>query len=518
MIHRGWLSIKALFIFDRPFMLCLAPGVINLHEMKRKLLAKEKMALWSAKFALRFVAALIVFFVGSHPARSQDQPVEKPRPQDTATSPEDSASSGIPTLFPHSESSRFWISGQANFVLQAHPDFPAAYSGSNSLHKNGEHATSRLLTLYTGVELTHTTEFLFDPESTGGHGISDALGLAGFTNLDVVRNPDLGSKPYIARVMLHQVISLSDETVSVTRNPLALFTKLPARRLEVRVGKFSLVDFFDANSVGTDSHLQFLNWTADNNGGYDYAADTRGYTYAAMIEYDDHVWSLRFAEALMPKVANGLELDWDVGRARSENIEFERRGNFLRHRAGVVRVVTYINHANMGSYREAIQAYRAGIDPIPDVIAHRRQGRIKYGVGGNFEQALTGWLTAFGRWGWNEGANESFAYTEVNEAIEFGAGANGSLWNRKWDRAGIAVMSNGISSDHQLYLALGGNGFLLGDGALSYGRESIVEGYYTAHLWRGVFASFDLQHVNNPGYNRARGPVIVPSLRLHLEF
>ena len=46
----------------------------------------------------------------------------------------------------------------------------------------------------------------------------------------------------------------------------------------------------------------------------------------------------------------------------------------------------------------------------------------------------------------------------------------------------------------------------------------ILESYYTLHLWRGVYPSFDLQYVWNPGYNRDRGPVIVPSLRLHLEF
>ena len=422
------------------------------------------------------------------------------------------------TLFPHSESSRFWISGQANIIFQAHPAFPAAYSGPNSLHATPENATSSVLTLYTGVELTQMTEFLFDEESTGGKGLSEALGLAGFTNLDVVRNPDIGSTPYVARVMLHQVIPLSHETVSVTRGPLALFTTLPARRIELRLGKLSLADFFDVNTVGSDSHLQFLNWTADANGAWDYAADTRGYTYAAMIEYDDHDWRVRFAEALMPKIANDIHLDADLARARSENIEFERRANLLPHRAGVVRVLTYINHANMGSYREAIQAFLAHVDAVPDVTAHRQQGRIKYGFGANFEQPVTDWLTAFGRWGWNEGANESFAYTEVNQAIEVGAGVSGKLWRRNLDRVGVAFISNGISGDHKLYLALGGQGFLLGDGALSYGRETIVESYYTSHLWRGVFASFDLQTINNPGYNRARGPVIVPGIRLHLDF
>jgi hypothetical protein len=77
---------------------------------------------------------------------------------------------------------------------------------------------------------------------------------------------------------------------------------------------------------------------------------------------------------------------------------------------------------------------------------------------------------------------------------------------------------NGIVGDHRVYLADGGLGFLLGDGALTYGQEKIFEGYYTLHMWRGLFASFDAQHINNPGYNKARGPVWVPGLRLHVDF
>jgi carbohydrate-selective porin OprB len=124
----------------------------------------------------------------------------------------------------------------------------------------------------------------------------------------------------------------------------------------------------------------------------------------------------------------------------------------------------------------------------------------------------------FGRRGWNEGQHESYAYTEVDETVELGVGVRGTHWGRKFDRAGLAFLSNGISRDHQEYLALGGLGFLLGDGRLNYDRENIVETYYTLHAWRGVYPSFGFQYVANPGYNRDRGPVLVPSLRLHLEF
>ncbi len=422
-----------------------------------------------------------------------------------------------PTVFPHSETARWWVSGQVNIVFQAHPDFHALYSGPNSLSARAEHATSRVLTLYTGYQLGKHTEALFDLESAGGRGISDALGMAGFTNVDVVRNPTLGSKPYLARLMVHQVFALSAKEEDAERTPTSLLTKLPERRFELRAGKMSVADYLDVNSVGSDSHLQFLNWTAVNNGAYDYAADTRGYTVAVIAEYHDHDWSARFGEALMPKVANGPQLDFDLFRARSENIELEFRPELEKGKKTTIRLLSFINHANMGSYHEAVQAFLSGTDPQPDITAHRKQGRIKYGFGLNAEQEITKTARMFGRLGWNEGQNESFAYTEVDQAVEIGADWRLDRWRRSNDKVGIAFISNGISRLHQLYLALGGNGFLLGDGRLTYGREDIIETYYNTHLWRGVYFSPELQWAAHPGYNKDRGPVVVPGLRLHVE-
>ena len=424
----------------------------------------------------------------------------------------------IPVMFPHPESDRWWISGQANFISQWHPAFDSPYQGRNSLSPQAQDATSRVLTLYTGLRLTNKAELLCDVQETGGHGIGEAVGLAGFTNLDVVRNPTLSKAPYIARLMWHQIIPLGSEDVPSVRTPLSLFSSLPVRRLEIRFGKLGLTDFFDLNSYGTDSNFQFMNWTVDNNGAYDYAADTRGFTYAATFEYHDQYWAARFAEGLMPKVANGIHLDADLSRAHSENMEFEFHRAVIAKREGILRLLAYVNHANMGSYREAIDNFRAGLTPVPDITAHPLQTTIKYGFGANFEQPFNNWLGLFGRWGWNEGRHESYAYTEVDETVLLGLGASGIRWNRKFDRAGVAFVSNGISRDHQQYLALGGLGFLLGDGRLSYGRENIVETYYALHAWRGAYPSFGFQYIANPGYNRDRGPVLVPTLRLHLEF
>jgi hypothetical protein len=424
-----------------------------------------------------------------------------------------------PTIFPHSLTAPWWVSAQINIIFQGHPPFHAPYSGPNSLRAKGESATSHLITLYTAYQFNSTTEVLFDVESANGRGISDALGLAGFTNLDVVRNPELGIAPYIARAEIHKVFALSTEEEPQARIPTnSILTKMPVRRLELRFGKMSLADFFDVNPAGSDSHLQFLNWTADNNGSWDYAADTRGYTFAVMAEYEDRNWGVRFAEGLMPKVANGPNLDANIARARSENVEFEWRPEFVKDRKTVLLFLNYVNHANMGRYQLAVGNFLNGTTSTPDIAAAARQGRIKYGFGFNFEHEVSKTARAFGRLGWNEGQNENFAFTEVNQSYELGADWRPEQWHRSWDRLGLVFMSNAISKAHQQYLALGGLGFLLGDGRLNYGRENIVEAYYNAQVWRGIYLSPNSQYIVNPGYNRDRGPVFVGALRLHLEF
>jgi len=462
------------------------------------------------------------------------QPVPQPNSSAATAAPADpvpaSGSEGgdaAPTIFPHPDHARYLLAGQANIIFQADPPFHSPYEGVNSFLSRGEYKTSLLGTVYMAFQ-TRTnphsaTEFLFNLESAGGRGLSEALGLAGFTNLDVVRNPNLGSVPYMARVQIHQTIGLSSKLVENDRGPFDLATLVPERRLEFRFGKMSLPDFLDINSVGSDSHLQFMNWTIDNNGAWDYAADTRGYTYGALAEYDDKAISARYALALMPTVANGIDLDWNLRRASGQNMEFELRRSLLGplvkpDRKGVVRLLSFVNHAHMGLYRDAINAYLAGKTPTPEITSVERFGAVKYGFGLNAEQEITSSLHAYLRFGWNEGQHESFAYTEVDQTMNLGGDYAGSAWHRSLDKVGLTYVSNAIKRDHQEYLKLGGLGFLLGDGNLSYAREDIVEGYYNLHVWRGAYYAFDTQFIDHPGYNQARGPITVFSVRMHVDF
>lgn len=430
--------------------------------------------------------------------------------------------SPVLTMLPHPDGKRYWISGQANSIFQGRLPFHSTYEGPNSFRNSAEYKTSVVGTLYTAVRPTpsvrYSTDLILDFEFAGGRGLSQALGLAGFTNLDVVRNPSLGSAPYIARYQVHQVIGLTSETTPQAPNFFALATEVPKRRLEFRIGKMTLPDFFDFNDVGSDSHLQFMNWTADNNGAWDYAADTRGYTVGGIAEYDDVSWSLRYGLFAMPTVANGIDMDWALSRAHAQNGELELRRSFIPGHKGSTRILFYANRAHMGSYREAVRAFLEGTDATPNITAHEHFGALKYGMGYNTVLELTENLRAFGRFGWNEGQHESFAYTEVDQTIELGGDYFMRRWHRPDDKLGVALISNAIKRDHQDYLHYGGLGFLLGDGNLSYGRENIVEAYYNWHAWRGLFYSVDVQHINNPGYNRDRGPAWVGSVRGHIDF
>jgi len=488
---------------------------------RRRIATLMKLCFFAMVLWARFMRAQEVPSAGAPPVTQETSSLPADRNttvSDAANASSDGSDDPPQAMFPHLSNTRFWLSGQANFIFQTHPPFHAPYSGNNSLSPRYEKATSRVMTLYTGLRLNNSTELLVDVEEAGGAALSTGLGVAGAPDLDIVRNPLLSKAPYLGRGMLHKVFALSTDKTENQRNAFSLFDELPRRRLEIRIGKFSIPDFFDQNSVGSDTHFQFANWTIDNNGAYDYAADTRGYTVGVTAEFEDRNWGFRFAEALMPKVANGIDLVWRPWQVHAENFEYELRRGFIPRKAGVIRLLAFTNYANMGIYREAVAQFEQGLVPRPDITDHPWHITRKYGFGVNFEQNLARNLTAFARFGWDNGKTESFAYTEVDQTFAGGLGASGAMWRRRYDRAGLALVSNAISRDHQNYLAHGGYGFLIGDGALNYGRENIVETYYTAHVWRGIYVAPGLQHFLNPGYNRDRGPVLVPSFRLHLEF
>jgi high affinity Mn2+ porin len=167
----------------------------------------------------------------------------------------------------------------------------------------------------------------------------------------------------------------------------------------------------------------------------------------------------------------------------------------------------------MGSYDEAVAAAAA---QVPDITTTRRPGRTKYGFVAGAEQALGAGLGAFARVSANDGANETWAFTEIDRSLAVGVVRQG-VPGRDADQLGLAGVVDGLSRPHRRYLAAGGKGFMLGDGALAYRPEAILEAFYRLAITAAVSLALDYQLAADPGYNHDRGPVHLLAARLHAE-
>ncbi len=392
------------------------------------------------------------------------------------------------------------------------------YVGVNSLKAGGEEQVSHTYGLYVGSQVTANLQAYLDVEMARGAGINNATGVAGYTNGDVIRQGtiDLGQDPYIARVFLRYLISLSPETETVPRDMDHLPGQEAVRRVEIKLGTLAATDDFDLNRYANSTRTQFMNWSLFNDTAWDFAADTRGYSNGILLAWITPPWTVHLGSYQMPTRANGNILDKDLLRARGDNLEVTLRPNAL---GTVVRLLAYANHGRMGVYRAALDRARTS-GTTPSITLDERPGRVKYGFGLNVEQPLAdgGETGAFLRLGWNDGHTETFAFTEVDGHVSTGVQVNGVHWGRPEDQVGVGVAMHWLSPAHRAYLATGGSGFELGDGRLTYGVERIFELYYRLQIFRYAQLSPDVQYIQNPGYNRDRGPACVLSLRLHLSY
>jgi high affinity Mn2+ porin len=425
------------------------------------------------------------------------------------------AFAAVPLLAQDIPTQRWALGFQATSIAQHHGYFSAPYTGDNSLVGHPESEASLTSTIFFGLRLGSSTQLYFDPELAGGRGFSDTNGVANFPNGEMPRVSTATPKPYIARLYVTHDFGFGDQREMVSAGETQLGGTRPMTRYSVTIGRFTVTDFFDTNRYTHDPRTQFMGWAIMYNGAWDYPADTRGYTWGWVHEFHARRWSLRYASAGMPRTANGLRFDRRVLRDRGDVFEGELRVAPHSH-PGAIRLLSYFHRADAGTYAEALRI--TSPNAVPDVTATRRIGTLKYGFGLNVEQELRKDLGVFGRLGWNDGKTESFAFTAIDRLATAGVSLTGGSWKRPSDTAASAITVSGLSGVHATYLARGGLDFLIGDGALRYGREAIWESYYSARVLPGVFTTIDLQHVTNPAYNRDRGPLWIGSLRLHVEW
>ena len=407
----------------------------------------------------------------------------------------------------------FSIHAQATIINQYKPDFSAKYSGDNSLSAQQESQTSITSTLYLGTRLWNGASAFINPEIAGGSGLSGALGIAAATNGETFRIGDPAPKIYLARLFFTQVFALSDKSTYQASDLNQLAGSLPENYFSITLGKVSISDFFDNNKFSHDPRTQFMSWGLMSNGAWDYPANTRGYTPSVVLEYVNQKDELRYAFSLIATTANGSVMNWNIAKASSQTLEYTHRYT-LGKRNGAIRLLGFFTTGTMGNYLQAVS-----LNPtVPDIHSVEKYGNTKFGFALNAEQDFSKSLGGFLRASWNDGQNETWAFTEIDRSISAGLNLTGNAWKRQNDNLGLAIVVSGLSNAHRDYLNAGGKGFMLGDGNLNYGLEQLAELYYNFQLTSNIYLSGTYQLVVNPGYNKDRsGPVNVLSARLHLK-
>ncbi|HVS90393.1 MAG TPA: carbohydrate porin [Mucilaginibacter sp.] len=403
---------------------------------------------------------------------------------------------------------------QQTIITQFKPAFSAPYSGRNSLITTEETQTSITSTFYGGARLWKGAEAYFNPELSGGSGLSQTLGVAGFPNGETFRVGGTQNKIYIARLYLKQNFEWGNEKDTLDDDLNQLAGTRSKRYLSFTVGKFGMADFFDNNEFSHDPRTQFFNWALMDNAAWDYPANTRGYVYGATAELGQPTWTLRFAFTMVTTMPNQSVWDAKIGKANTETIEYEKRYT-IGGQKGTLRILTFLNNGKFGNYKDALQQNPSA----PNVDSTWAYGRHKYGFGINTDQYLAKDFGVFAKASWNDGHTETWFFTEIDRSLTFGGVLKGSSWKRAGDELGLAFIANGLSADHRNYLAAGGYGFLIGDGKLNYSSELIAELYYKVDVFQKKFwITPDYQFILHPAYNADRGPVNVLGVRAHVEF
>ena len=410
------------------------------------------------------------------------------------------------------ESKRWEIHGQTTYLPQGYPAFRAPYSGPNSLTPAPQAQATWSNSLYLNARLWEGGEVYFNPELLQGFGLNGTFGAGGFPNGEAQKS----NFPYPhfnpSRLFVRQTFGLGGEQEEMASGPTQLAGKVDVSRLTIQAGKFAVVDVFDGNSYARDPRKDFMNWSIWSSGAFDYAADKVGLGYGVTAELNQKNWALRGGYFLAGAESNSNSFDTRVFQRGGYVVELETRYS-LFSQPGKLRTIAWLNNTYSGSYRETLDNPALDLD-----IAQTRTGRIKYGYVVNLEQALAGDFGVFGRWSWNNGKTEIMAFTDIDASFVLGASLKGTKWSRPDDTIGVGGAINALSRDHRDFIAAGGLGILIGDGALNYRRERVLEAYYAYALTKAITLTADYQLITNPAYNADRGPVHIFSGRFHGEF
>ena len=408
------------------------------------------------------------------------------------------------------------VHAQSTYVWQSKPAFAVAYSGPNSLSPEREKSYSFTATAGLGFRPWSGGEIYFNPEAAQGVPLSSLTGLGGFTNGEIARTAGPKLKFYRARLFLRQTWDAGGAREPVEADMNQLAGSQDSRRWVLTAGNIAVGDIFDDNSYSHDPRTQFLNWSVMTHGAYDFAADARGYTWGAALEWYRDTWAVRAGRFIQPQEPNQQRLDRRIFRHYGDQIEVER-SHAVAELAGKVRLLVFRNRALMSRFEDALDL-AAATGGVPDINEVRFADQVKRGAGINVEQAVSKDAGLFLRASWADGRTEAYAFAEIDRSLSAGLSVRGRAWGREDDVLGIAMARNALSSVHSEYLARGGLGFFVGDGRIRYRPEVIVEAFYNLRVAKAISLSLDWQRIRNPAYNADRGTANFGAARLHAEF
>jgi hypothetical protein len=419
------------------------------------------------------------------------------------------------------------VHGQTTYINQRYNSFNSPYQGMNSLLPDKSMSYTWSGTLFLGARIFENTDIYFNPEVVSGVPFSGLTGLGGPTNGEATRAQGAQAHFYSARAFLRQTINQDGSKIELANDANQITQTVSSNRFVVTAGQFSTLDIFDDSKYAKDPRVQFMNWGNMTYLAYDYAADARGYSWGLAGEWYRDNWVFRASRMLTPKNPNGRDLNWQIFNSYGDQLEVERQHS-IADLPGKVSVLAYRNRMVMARYTDATNYLIANNAQGTQAIFNVRNGaQIKAGIGINAEQALTHDLGIYMRAFTSDGHTETMAFAEADQSLSVGMGINGGRWGRAKDTVGISAMLNGISSNRRAYLQAGGISNFVGDTplpyagptqSLSYKPEQISELYYNALLVQNVLLGLNYQHIINPAYNAARGPVNVLSFRVHAEF
>jgi hypothetical protein len=481
----------------------------------------------------RVIVPVLTCFLLTSSLASAQNGAPAPRPSDEFSFMQMLAHKGL-----HDIDNESWNAyGQFTYISSWKPSFSAPYTnlnGSiNSLLPTAERSFTGTATLYLGVRLWKGAEGYFVPELISEQPLSQLRGLGGsIQNFELQKGGAPTPQIYHSRTFVKQTIGLGGKSLVEESGPLQLGTHYDSRRLVFIAGNFSILDFFDTNAFDVDPRDGFLSLGFLTYAAYDFASDARGYSYGGVAElyWDD--WAVRVGRITPPKDPNQLPIDFRLFKYYGDQIELERKHK-IRGQEGMVRVLAYRNRENMGRFSDAIAAFEANPNEnattctgfnygsqnagAPD-LCWARKPNVKKGIGAFAEQYIGKEIGVFGRAMYADGQTEVYAYTSDDRSATVGVLAKGSAWSRPKDVAGIGGNLGSISSIHAKYLGMGGVDGFVGDGAITAAAEQSLDLFYSAHFRAAYWLTGDYQHIANPGFNAARGPVNVFTVRIHGEF